>query len=261
MAKPSAFNILKTNSWNKAVQFVTQPIEKVPVGDKVLIQNTETKKVYGVRSINYEMILHEDALKTFRKALMTSDFEYELVSVELDNAGARMHAHVNINTGQKFSPRIVLTNSYDGTLSFGLDVGLSTDDLIIILETVQRWVHYGNTAEVSKMKDAINKAVKLCLDKWANKIKKLKSAELANPRQSVEFFLAQKIINRAVCESVIEVGPTNGQDLLLAFGKAISKYEATPKRKRDMYQDIVKLIFSSQKWSEAVDRRIELLDD
>ncbi len=257
MAKPASFDIKNTNSWGAAREFVTLPVVLENRRGSCIVMNTELQKNYGLRSENYELVRHEEALDAFAKALLElkPGSSCKLISAQLDSSGARMHLHVEIDAGEDFHPRLTLTNSYDGTLSLGLDVGLRIDDTVANLDSVERWVHFGNRADSNELKTAIKKALKAVTDRWAPKIVGLSSARLDNPRLSVEWFQEKKFINQEIAEAAIAMEPRNGYDLFLAMCAAITNYESSPTRKRDMYHDVIKALFTGQKWAAAVDKR------
>jgi hypothetical protein len=254
MAKPSSYQILNTDSWLKARKFVTLPVILERRHGQVIVRNAANDRAYGMRSASYELIRHEDALQTLQKALLTGFPGSRLVSAQLDNAGARMHLHVDLKSDVEFCHRIVLTNSYDGTLSLGIDTALNYHGKIAILDTAERWIHFGNKASVEKFQEAIKKSQK-SFERWLVKILGMEDSELANPRLSVEWFQAEKIIPEEVAERAIDLRPYNGHRLFIALCQAITEYEATPTRKRDMYLDVMKALFSSRRWVAPLDKR------
>lgn len=254
MAKPSSYKILNTNSWEKARKFVTQPVGVERRRGQKMIYNTETGKAYGMRSDSYELLRHEDALVELRKALVSDFSGSVLASVQLDNAGARMHCHVDLEPTLDLCPRVVFTNSYDGTLSIGIDTAASYKGMVMLFNTAERWIHFGNTADEKSLKEAIQKSLK-GLERWVNRLHGLGDTPLRNPRLTVEWFQDQKIIPQVVAEAVINLRPYTAENLFYSMCRVITEYECTPTRKRDMYFDVVRALFSSQKWVSPVDKR------
>jgi len=249
MAKPSSFQNLVTNSWSKASAFITLPIAvtKVHGGGGCIVSNTGTKKTYGVRSSSYELVKHEDALNCFQKALIMCEVAgYSLKEVHLDNAGGRMHAHADVDVGQDYMARIILTNSYDGTLSLGLDAGISSGKAVVNLETADRWVHFGNKADIDKMVVGIRKALHVVTRKWIPKIEGLKAVHIHNCRISLGWLRERRLINEDVFDYAIGKDPRTGEEFFSAICEGITTYDGSPTRKRDMYRDVVKAIFQQR---------------
>jgi hypothetical protein len=101
-----------------------------PIENRKALYRPDLNKVIALMSTNYTVLTHTRAVETIFQALDGQRIQYEPNKLELMSDGNRMFLHLRHpeiykigDLGDKVQMETIVTNSFDGSLSFGIELG------------------------------------------------------------------------------------------------------------------------------------------
>jgi hypothetical protein len=268
MPKPAKpFETLHTSDHTKALELIGFPIVRGPIfieeqhveghfsDDRwECIWRPDPRTVFAVLSKDYQLVHHETAFKGAISACESQSIPYELRSVSLDHAGAKLV--VSFKIGQEIAitpddlirPELVLVNSYDSSMALGFDVGyerLRDGTVALSPLSTTRIMHLGTTASPDKLHQAALKALK-DFRKYCDQYQLMARTPVSHEAgirvvaAAVRKNVIPKKLEQMVLESIAKLEEPTVWTVMNAFFLAISQFKGSPTRIRELKQKVAR---------------------
>lgn len=100
------------------------------IPDRKAIYRSDTNQVLGLLSDKYKILPHSQVVETTFNSLDKEKIEYQPKNIELLNNGGKLFLHLLLpevyrvgELGDDIQMEIIISNSYDGSTSFGIELG------------------------------------------------------------------------------------------------------------------------------------------
>jgi hypothetical protein len=100
------------------------------IPDRKAIYRSDTNKVLGLLSNKYKILPHSQVVETIFNSLDNEKVDYQPKNIEVLNNGGKLFLHLILpevyqvgELGDDIQMEIIASNSYDGSTSFGIELG------------------------------------------------------------------------------------------------------------------------------------------